>query len=46
MNISFKDSDRDIELLMVVNSAYDKSDFVKRCIAYYIKNHKDLDSDE
>lgn len=36
--ISFKDDDRDKKLLKAVDGAYNKSAFVKECIAFYLDN--------
>lgn len=37
VNVSFKDNERDNELLSVIKSQNDKSAFIKNCIEYCIK---------
>ncbi len=38
--ISFKDNEKENRLLEAVDAAYDKSAFVKQCIAFYL-DYKD-----
>lgn len=38
VQVSFKDNDRENRLYNEVKKAYDKSAFVKECIAFYLAN--------
>ncbi|MEG0181547.1 MAG: hypothetical protein RR657_06610 [Peptostreptococcaceae bacterium] len=38
VQVSFKDNDRENKLYNEVKKAYDKSAFVKECIAFYLAN--------
>ena len=38
INLSFKNTTRDIKLYTVINSKEEKSDFIKSCVEYYLKS--------
>ena len=38
--VSFKENDRDILLYLECSSRGDKSNFIKDCVEFYIKNQK------
>ncbi len=40
--ISFKDNEKENRLLEAVDAAYDKSAFVKQCIAFYLDNKDNI----
>lgn len=40
IQVSFKKNSRDSELLDLINSKNDKSNFIKDCIEFYINNNK------
>lgn len=42
INVSFKQNERDQNLLAVINSKNDKSAFIKECIEFYLINTKSI----
>ena len=38
INLSFKNTTRDIKLYTIINSKEEKSDFIKSCVEYYLKS--------
>lgn len=42
VNVSFKNNQRDDELLKLVKSKNDKSNFIKECIEFYISNNSSV----
>ena len=38
INLSFKNTTKDIKLYTLINSKEEKSDFIKSCIEFYLKS--------
>jgi len=44
VNVSFKNNERDQNLLSIINSKNDKSAFIKECIEFYLNNNRVINS--